>query len=375
MKKTIFLTGGTGFLGRHIAATLLRNDDVENVFLLVRAPSAVEAARRARNAVESVAPEIATQCADGRLTALPGDLTKPGLALPDDVVRAMGARITQVIHCAGCVDFGLPLTEARRINLEGTKQVMTMSMEMPRLERVSHIGTAYVAGERNGHVFEDDLDKGQSFGNSYEQAKFEAERYVRSLMGVLPVDVFRPSIIVGHSRTGMTSSFKMLYAPLKAIYHGLIQILPGSGDTLLDVVPVDFVARAVCAITLDGLRVSGRTFHLTAGEENLVTAGEIVNGAVSYFNRNCGLHLDPVKFVPPVLFRRLSERTGGALRRIARSMETYLPYLRRKVVFDNRNTREAMNRGELPRHLMTYYREILNHCAMTNWGRQCRTAA
>lgn len=370
MEKTIFLTGGTGFLGRSIAATLLRNERVAKVVLLVRARSDEEATRRAIAAVTGADASLGRERLSGRLIALPGDLTRSGLGLDGGSIESLTGRVTEVIHCAGCVDFGLPLEETRNINLDGTRRVMELSMTMPNLRRVSHIGTAYVAGERNGMVYERDLDSGQAFGNTYEQAKFEAEQYVRSIMPILPVDVLRPSIVVGNSRTGETNSFKMLYAPLKAIYQGLVRVLPGSADTKLDVVPVDFVARAICDITLDGNPAAGRTFHLTAGRENLVTAGDIVNGAVAYFNSSCGKQLEPVRFLPPALFRRMSEQAGGGLRRIARTLETYLPYLRRDVVFDNTNTRNIVGSRGLPGNLMSYYGPILRHCFRTDWGKQ-----
>ena len=104
------------------------------------------------------------------------------------------------------------------------------------------MGTAYVAGERTGLVREDELAVGQSYRNTYEQTKAEAEALVRSRLGSLPGVILRPSIIVGDSRTGVTSSFKMMYWPLKIYARGLWRTVPGYPDAVLDIVPVDFVA-------------------------------------------------------------------------------------------------------------------------------------
>ena len=120
-----------------------------------------------------------------------------------------------MIHCAATVRFDHSLDEARRINVEGTRRVLDFAAAAPRLRSLAYVGTAYVAGDRTGLVRENELDAGQSFRNTYEQTKAEAEALVRSRLGSLPGVILRPSIIVGDSRTGVTSSFKMLYWPLK----------------------------------------------------------------------------------------------------------------------------------------------------------------
>jgi thioester reductase-like protein len=374
MKKTIFLTGLTGFLGSNIAVRLLQNDEVSKLVVLVRGSSMEEATRRALKALTLADPQFDAEQRADRLVVLSGDITESQLGLSDSSLDLLSSQVTHVIHCAACVDFGQSLENARRINVMGTKEVMNVARNFSKLERIAYIGTAYVAGERSGLVYEQDLDAGQSFGNYYEQSKFEAEQYVRSLMSTLPIDVFRPSIVVGDSQTGRTTSFNVLYAPLRAIYNGYIPVLPGSRSTLLDVVPVDFVANAICDITLRNDRQSGRIFHLTAGEENLVSVGDLVDYAVRYFNSG-GKNISRVRFVSSGLFRTVAERTGRALGRIAGAMETYIPYMSRNVVFDNRNTRELLHTSVLPKSLLQYYDVILDYCIQTNWGRQFRMAA
>ena len=112
-------------------------------------------------------------------------------------------------------------------------------------------GTAYVAGERSDLVREDELVVGQGYRNTYEQTKAEAETLVRSRLGSLPGVILRPSIIVGDSRTGVTSSFKMMYWPLKIYARRLWRTVPGYPDAVLDIVPVDFVADSVARLLFD----------------------------------------------------------------------------------------------------------------------------
>src|SRR5207244_3140089 len=116
------------------------------------------------------------------------------------------------------------------------------------LESFVHVSTAYVAGEADGSFGEGDLDVGQSFRNAYERTKFEAEVAVRERASTLPVQVVRPSIIVGDSRSGWTPAFNVLYAPLRAFSRGAYPMIPARRSAPVDVVPVDYVADAILAL-------------------------------------------------------------------------------------------------------------------------------
>src|SRR5437763_10977260 len=113
------------------------------------------------------------------------------------------------------------------------------------LARFAYVSTAYVAGTHPGEFHEDELAVGQDFRNAYEQSKFEAEQLVRARADRLPVQIFRPSIIVGERASGWTSSFNVLYTPLKAFARGRLPLLPADPEAPVDVVPVDYVADAI----------------------------------------------------------------------------------------------------------------------------------
>src|SRR5439155_15717510 len=135
--------------------------------------------------------------------------------------------------------------------------------EYAMLERYVHISTAYVAGTHAGRFFERDFDVGQSFRNSYEQSKFEAERLVRSWPG-LPFTILRPSIVVGDRNSGWTAAFNVLYWPLRALSRGLFAAVPAYPSAPVDVVSIDYVADAVYALC-EQAGGTGETYHLTAG--------------------------------------------------------------------------------------------------------------
>src|SRR5262249_20497329 len=121
--------------------------------------------------------------------------------------------------------------------------------------------------------FEDDLDHNQEFHNDYERSKFEAERLLRETSEA-QLTVCRPSVLVGDSRTGYTASYQGVYRFLDlgnrlarregdSPRRSLPLRLPFTGMEPRDLVPVDWVARAIIRIIAQA-RFHGSTYHLTA---------------------------------------------------------------------------------------------------------------
>ncbi len=102
--------------------------------------------------------------------------------------QRLSAETTRVIHSAATVRFDHTIEEARAINVEGTRRVLDFAAGARQLRSLAYVGTAYVAGERTGLVRESELAVGQSYRNTYEQTKAEAEALVRSRLDSLPGD-------------------------------------------------------------------------------------------------------------------------------------------------------------------------------------------
>ena len=165
------------------------------------------------------------------------------------------------------------------MNVEGTRRMLEFARGCHRLERFSYVSTAYVAGEPGGLFREDELAVGQRFRNPYERSKFEAELALRSEGRDLPLQILRPSIVVGDSSTGRTSSFNVLYGPLKAFARGAVPAIPARRDAPVDIVPVDYVADRVHELATHG---PNGTFHLVAGpqrDDGRAAARDVLRGA------------------------------------------------------------------------------------------------
>jgi long-chain acyl-CoA synthetase len=237
------------------------------------------------------------------------------------------------------------------------------------LKRFVYVGTAYVAGERTGLVREDELDAGQRFRNSYEQSKFEAEQLVRAQRDDLPITILRPSIIVGDSRTGETSSFKMLYWPLKMYARRIWRTAPGYRDAIIDIVPVDFVASAISRLAFEP-RAAGRTVHLCAGPAAQATVREVAERASVFFG------VPPVRYIDPELFWRLIHPLllvflWGRKRRVVKDGQVYRSYLSMRMAFDTTVAEDLLGpAGIRPPHVMDYLDRLLAFCRDTNWGQR-----
>jgi thioester reductase-like protein len=370
--NAVFLTGATGFVGMELLARYLERTD-RRVYALVRGADDQEVqARMQRTLVGLFGP--ANPYAD-RVVPVRGDVTRPGLGVPGGLDWLAG-EVSEIVHSAASVSFELELHAARAINLDGTRRVLEFAERCQArggLQRVSHISTAFVAGEHDGCFSEDELDVGQRFRNSYEQSKFEAECLIARSYGHLPITTFRPSIIVGERDSGWTCSFNVLYWPLRAFARGTYFALPARGDAPVDVVPVDYVADAVFALSqareADGLR-----FHLTAGS-HVSSVGDVIELATSFFKRPVPHLIEPAVYrrVHPLLVRSApDERSRRALLR----SEVFFPYFTMQVGFDNRRARVALRgSGITTSPLQGYFERLMQFALAAEWGRRRMTRA
>ena len=334
----VLLTGATGFVGREILARFLERED-RDVFALVRADDDEGAAGRLP--------------AHPRLKAVAGDIEQAGLGLSAEAREHLRQEVTTVVHCAASVSFDMSLDDSRSVNVEGTRRILELARTCPGLERLTYISTAYVAGEPGRLFREDELAVGQRFRNPYERSKFEAELALRSEGADLPLQILRPSIVVGDSATGRTSSFNVLYGPLKAFARGKVPAIPARREAPVDIVPVDYVADRVHELATNG---PNGTFHLVAGR-NATTVGRLLEMSSEELGRS-----EPT-VLPPRLYRRWVHPWLRRRYRGLRRMEVYFPYFAMRVRFDDRRL------GPGPR-VEGYFHRLVRYAQAAGWGRR-----
>jgi long-chain acyl-CoA synthetase len=333
----ILLTGATGFVGMELLARYLERTD-RDVVALVRAANGAEAHERLRGTLVRLG--LTPERYEARLTAVPADVERDGLGIAPERRAELAERVREVIHLAASVSFTLPLEDSRHINVDGTRHMLEFAQQASErggLDRFAYVSTAYVAGTHPHEFREDQLEVGQDFRNPYERSKFEAEMLVRSHADRLPIQIFRPSIIVGERRTGWTASFNVLYAPLKAFGRGALPFLPADRSAPVDVVPVDYVADAIFTLAGEPVVEAGETFHLVSGG-GATTVGRLTERAAAHLGRR------PPWILPPKLYRRLlhpllAHVGSPARRRALIHSEVFFPYFTMQVRFDDERAR------------------------------------
>ena len=370
--ERVVLTGATGFLGRQILNRLLDERPQAQVVLLLR-DSAGQSARQRLDGLLAGCPDPdKRELLYQRIQVVPSDIRAGCCALSEHDWCAVADGATHVIHGAASVRFDQTVDEAREVNVGGARNLLAIAEEAFRrgaFERFVYISTAFVAGSRKGLVREDELDVGQQFRNSYERSKCEAESLVRRQMTSLPATVLRPSIIVGDSRTGVTSSFNTLYWPLRAYAQRGWRIAPGRPGTVVDLVPVNFVADAALHLTFLS-EAAGRTFHLAAGPRRSATIGQIADSAARFFRR------PPPRFVNMRLFTAilhplLLATVWGRRRRILKQGRFYRPYLDMDLEFDTTQADALLETaGIRPPHVREYLERLFAFCLESDWGRR-----
>jgi thioester reductase-like protein len=254
--KTILFTGFPGFIGMRLLPRILELQPRTHIACLVQAKF-LDLARRSLEVLS--AGHVHTR---GRIELVPGDITLAGLGIEKAKAAELRASLWQAWHLAAVYDLAVARDVGRRINVDGTRQVLDFVASAPDFDRLQYVSTAYVSGTARGVFRETDLDVGQGFKNHYEETKFQAElEVVRSRV---PASIYRPGVVVGDSRTGETAKFDGPYLVLR-----LMERLPSPGvffrvgttSGTVNIVPVDFVVEAMARLAATSGSL-GRTYHL-----------------------------------------------------------------------------------------------------------------
>lgn len=339
-----FVTGFPGFIAKRLVASLLERYDVDLALLVLESQE-----ETARKVLDEMGPAAAA-----RATLLTGDLTHMHLGLSSDEYRSLCDRVTDIFHLAA-LQRSSDARLLRQVNVEGTRNVLELARDCRKLRRLNHMSTSLVSGDRVGVIEEDELDVGQRFRTPYEESKFEAERRVRAASQFLPVSIYRPSIVIGDSRTGVIERFEGPY------YVGIVLVmsplavplpLPGSAVAPLNVVPVDFVVDAMLHIAHDP-RGEGRTFHLV--DPNPMAARRVYELIAD----RAGKKLPPIR-----MSYRLADKLLQipVVERLVRDERAAIASVNHLAIFNSANTLELLDGTGIrcPR-LPTYLEKLISY--------------
>ena len=261
-----FVTGATGFIGRNLVELLLEREGT--IYVLVREGS--------KGRLEELRNRWVVD--PDRVVGIVGDLSQPGLGISDEDVERLRGEIDHLFHLAAIYDMTADAASQNVANVEGTRHMVQFAEDV-EAGRVHMVSSIAAAGLYKGVWREDMFEEAEALDNHpYFRTKHDSEGIVRTEC-TRPWRIYRPGIVVGNSETGEMDKIDGPYYFFKLIrrLRGTVPEwvpMPGIEGREINLVPVDFVARAMDHIAhVEGL--DGRAFHLT--DPNPKTAGEVID--------------------------------------------------------------------------------------------------
>jgi len=317
----IFMTGVTGFLGKVLLEELLRQRSkysLQKIFVLVRGRDGEDAVQRFAAVAQSECFSRLPQGWRDSVTVVDGDLTKEECGISPAAQKAVTDSTTHIFNCAANVKFDSAVADAVDANITSSLRIVQLAKTCPRLRRLVHTSTAYVAADQDvpleevlprlprsaTEVYQELLSHRNpassihpildecGYPNIYTLTKALAEHLVVEKAGSkVPLSIVRPSIISSSWKypfPGWIDSGTGLAAFVMAIGSGAMRVVIGRADTMLDIIPVDEVARhlieeAFPPSTTADYSISPRILFSTATLSHAARLDSTTKGIVDHF--------------------------------------------------------------------------------------------
>ncbi|MCC8361596.1 SDR family oxidoreductase [Lysobacter sp. A6] len=262
---TYFVTGATGFLGRHLVGNLLKRKGP--IHVLVRKDS--------RKKFDAIAAKMGWDMK--RVVVVEGDMAAPKCGLSAAQLRALNGKVKHFFHLAAIYDLTAKAEAQRVANVDGTQNALDLAAAIGA-GCFHHTSSIAAAGLYPGVWREDMFDEAEGLDDPYLRTKHDSEGLVRKEKRI-KWRIYRPGMVVGHSKTGEMDKIDgpyYFFTFIKKLREMLPQWMPmlGLEGGRINLVPVDFVVDAMDHIAHKP-KLDGHTFHLTDPEPMRV--GEVLN--------------------------------------------------------------------------------------------------
>ena len=315
-------------IGKHVMERLLAMNPETHFVALTRRP-------------EEVPPH------GGRVHALAGDLRIDGLGVEEGVWIKLRERLTAILHCAAEIRFDLPLDDARRTNVEGTRTLLELARRCPRLERFVHISTTYIGGQSPEQLPECRFTNRHGFFSSYQESKYEAEHLALEAAAEVPLAVYRLSTVIGDSASGRVEQYNHFHQLLRLVQHNPLPILPGSAEARVDFVATDWTTAAVAWFFQNAFE-PGSIRNFSAGPANTLAMPVVLEMAFAALGRGRAPELVSWDEFDRYTRNRLG-RGEERMAQLLQSLSYFLPYFSLQQRFENEETMARLDAAGLYR--------------------------
>ena len=344
LRRVVFLTGVTGFLGGAFLAGLLDSGFDEDIVCLVRGDDQDSVEERVHQSVGRFGPPRALPA---NVMILRGDVTSE-----DWHSAPVLDGVTHVLHLAASTSFGNN-PGIFRTNVDGALSVARAMRGRP-LQRYIHTGTATICGAFPPHVVhEDDYPSGDA-GHlvAYTRSKAEAERRLTAEFAQeLPLVIARPSIVVGHTRYGCKPSGSIFWV-LRAIEA--LRFITWDPLNRVDVVPVDWASAALRHL-LFAPRLKQDRYHISAGTGSSVRWEDLAAEYARLYGGPARDRYEIGKIAQLTPQRMMKAIRDGRPRHLRLALELYSRFCSLDLVFDNQR---LLAEGMAPPPRFTDYMEV-----------------
>jgi len=342
-----FVTGGTGFIGRHLIERLLKRPG--KIFVLVR--------RGSQDKFDAMVEKLAPP--KGRLVAVYGDLTKARLGVGPAALKQISGKVRHFFHLAAIYDLTADEESQVKTNVDGTRHAVQLATTI-KAGCFHHVSSIAAAGMYPGVFKEDMFEEAEGLDDPYFRTKHDSEGLVRREC-TRPFRIYRPGIVVGSSKTGEIDKVDgpyYFFTLIKRLRALLPQWVPTIGieGARLNVVPVDWLVDAMDHIAHKP-DLDGHCFHLT--DPNPLRMGELLNHFCKAANApQMTMRVDArmFGFIPPIVRNAITglppvKRFSNSVLRDLGIPRQVLKYISYPTRFDSRETERALrgSKIKLPR--------------------------
>ncbi|KAG8232899.1 hypothetical protein J437_LFUL012813 [Ladona fulva] len=311
--RTIFLTGGTGFLGKVLLEKILRMcPGVQKIMVLVRPKKGKDPAERIRQMMESPLfdrlkseqPEVTN-----RVEAIEGDVSVEDLGISAYDRQRIISEVSILYHCAATIRFDVSLKQAVLLNTRGTRCMLELARQIRQLEAFVHVSTAYCHLDEKVlyekpypppadpnkiikcmELLEDSVAESMTksilgtLPNTYAFTKALSEGLVVDAMKEVPAIILRPSIVIPVWKEPLPGWTDNLNGPMGLLIgagKGVIRTMYCDSKGYADFVPVDVVANIILTATWNYITIKpnnpeDRIYNLTSSNEHIVSWEKII---------------------------------------------------------------------------------------------------
>lgn len=237
--QEIFITGGSGFLGKVLIEKLLRScPDIKTIYVLLRAKKGQSIEERLKGIVDLPLFDVLRAMKSNfieKLVPIAGDVGELKLGLSEETLAKL-SNVSMIFHSAATVRFDDSLKYSVLINTRGTREVMEFAETLKNIKLVMHISTTYsnvheetieerlypaIADWKKTIEICEKLDEDylnlftQHFinfmPNTYVFSKHLAEHVAHDYKDRLPLVMLRPSVVIGAMKDPLPGSIHDFY--------------------------------------------------------------------------------------------------------------------------------------------------------------------